>query len=65
MSNLARQEMYFHHFFSVDEVLERLEAVTATEVQRMAQELFRPERIAITMLGRLEGLKLRRSEIAC
>jgi predicted Zn-dependent peptidase len=29
MSNLARQEMYFHHFFSVEEVLDRLDAVTA------------------------------------
>ena len=65
MSNLARQEMYFHHFFSVDEVLDRLDAVTASQVQQMAQALFQPEKIAITMLGRLDGVKLRREEIAC
>jgi predicted Zn-dependent peptidase len=65
MSNLARQEMYFKHFFSVEEVLERLDAVTAVEVQAMAQKLFISERIAVTLLGRLDGLKLHRSRLVC
>jgi predicted Zn-dependent peptidase len=65
MSNLARQEMYFHHFFSVEEVLERLDAVTAEQVQVMAQKLFVSERIAVTLLGRLDGLKLHRSRLVC
>jgi len=65
MSNLARQEMYFNHFFSVEEVLERLDAVTADQVQFMAQKLFISERIAVTLLGRLDGLKLRRSQFVC
>jgi predicted Zn-dependent peptidase len=65
MSNLARQEMYFRHFFSVEEVLDRLDAVTAAEVQFMAQKLFVSERIAVTLLGRLDGLKLRRSRLVC
>ena len=29
MSNLARQEMYFGHFFSLDDLVESIEAVTA------------------------------------
>jgi predicted Zn-dependent peptidase len=65
MSNLARQEMYFHHFFSVEDVLDRLDAVTADEVQAMAQKLFVSERIAVTLLGRLDGLKLNRSRLVC
>ena len=65
MSNLARQEMYFNHFFSVEEVLERLDAVTAGQVQAMAQKLFISERIAVTLLGRLDGLKLKRSQLVC
>ena len=65
MSNLARQEMYFNHFFSVEEVLERLDAVTADQVQTMAQKLFVSERIAVTLLGRLDGLKLHRSRLVC
>jgi predicted Zn-dependent peptidase len=65
MSNLARQEMYFKHFFSVEEVLERLDAVTADQVQAMAQKLFISERIAVTLLGRLDGLKLKRNRLVC
>ena len=65
MSNLARQEMYFNHFFSVEEVLDRLDAVTAEQVQTMAQKLFVSERIAVTLLGRLDGLKLHRSRLVC
>jgi len=65
MSNLARQEMYFKHFFTVDEVLERLDAVTAEQVQVMAQKLFVSERIAVTLLGRLDGLKLKRAHLVC
>ncbi len=65
MSNLARQEMYFNHFFSVEEVLDRLDAVTAGQVQAMAQKLFLSERIAVTLLGRLDGLKLKRSHLVC
>ncbi|WP_263358271.1 M16 family metallopeptidase [Acidicapsa ligni] len=65
MSNLARQEMYFRHFFSVEEVLDRLDAVTAEQVQMMAQKLFVSERIAVTLLGRLDGLKLSRARLAC
>jgi predicted Zn-dependent peptidase len=65
MSNLARQEMYFNHFFSVEEVLERLDAVTAAQVQAMAQKLFISERIAVTLLGRLDGLKIKRAQLVC
>jgi len=65
MSNLARQEMYFKHFFSVEEVLERLDAVTAAQVQTMARNLFVSDRIAVTLLGRLDGLKLQRSRLVC
>jgi predicted Zn-dependent peptidase len=53
MANLARQEMYFHNFFTVDEVIARIEEVEAAQVQAMAQRLFDPNRIAVTLLGRL------------
>ena len=65
MANLARQEMYFRQFFSVDEIIARIDEVTAEQVQRMAQRLFETERIAITLLGRLQGLKLNREMLAC
>src|SRR5262249_15007306 len=37
MGNLARQELYFKRFFSLDEMLERIERVTAAEVQTLAR----------------------------
>jgi predicted Zn-dependent peptidase len=65
MANLARQEMYFQHFFTVDEIIARIDAVTAEQVQTMAQRLFDSETIAVTLLGRLDGLKLNRTRLAC
>jgi predicted Zn-dependent peptidase len=65
MANLARQEIYFGQFFSSDEIIARVEAVEAAQVQRMAQQLFDPERIAVTLLGRLDGIKLNRSRLVC
>jgi len=65
MANLARQEMYFQQFFSVDEVITRINEVEATQVQAMAQRLFDPERIAVTLLGRLDGVKLKRDRLVC
>ena len=65
MANLARQEMYFQQFYSVDEIIARIEEVDAGQVQAMAQRLFEPERIAVTLLGRLDGVKLGRSRLVC
>jgi predicted Zn-dependent peptidase len=65
MANLARQEMYFHMFFSVDELIARVDEVDAAQVQAMAQQLFHPDRIAVTLLGRLNGIKLNRDRLVC
>ncbi len=65
MANLARQEMYFHQFFTAEEVILRVEAVTAEQIQAMAQRLFVSDRIAVTLLGRLTGIKLNRDRLAC
>jgi len=65
MANLARQEMYFHQFFTADEIIARIDAVQADEIQAMAQHLFVPDRIAVTLLGRLNGIKLNRDRLVC
>ncbi len=65
MANLARQEIYFGQFFTSDEIIARIEGVNAEEVQAMAQRLFDPERIAVTLLGRLDGIKLTRKQLVC
>jgi predicted Zn-dependent peptidase len=65
MSNLARQEMYFDHFYSLDELIERIENVTVEQLAELANEFFHTESIAVTVLGNLNGLKLTRDQLAC
>jgi predicted Zn-dependent peptidase len=65
MANLARQEMYFHNFMTVEEVIARIGEVEADQVQSMAQRLFDSSRIAVTLLGRLNGVKLKRERLVC
>ena len=65
MSNLARQELYFHRFSTLDEILASIEAVTREEVQSLAREFFRPELIAVTVLGPLNGFMVDRARLAC
>jgi predicted Zn-dependent peptidase len=65
MSNLARQEMYFDRFYSLDELIEKIESVTVEELRDLANEFFHTESIAVTVLGNLNGLKLTRAQLAC
>lgn len=65
MSNLARQEMYFDRFFSMDETIQQIEAVTPAELSEMANHLFQSDKIAVTILGNLDGLKISREQLVC
>jgi len=65
MSNLARQAMYFDRFYGMDQLIEKIEAVTALDLKQLADEFFHTESIAVTILGNLHGLKLRREQLAC
>ena len=65
MSNLARQEMYFDRFYDLDELIEKIEAVTTEDLQSLANEFFHTELIAVTALGNLSGLKISRDQLAC
>src|SRR5690349_15690309 len=65
MSNLARQEMYFQRFFTLDELVESIERVTAEDVQRIAQTFFDQKHIALTVLGNLNGFRITREDLVC
>lgn len=65
MSNLARQQMYFNYFFGMQEILDKVESITEDQVLAMANQLFHPETVAVTLLGRLDGVKLTRSQLEC
>jgi predicted Zn-dependent peptidase len=58
MSNLARQEIFFGRQFTLDEILNRIERVTAADVQRMAQDIF-GDQLAVTAIGQIESLNIK------
>ncbi len=65
MSNLARQEMYFGKFFTLDELVDSIEAVSSDDVQRTARTFFDSRQIALTVLGNLDNLKIGREDLSC
>jgi len=65
MSNLARQEMYFEKYYDLDELIQKIESVTADDLLGLANEFFRAESVAVTALGNLNGLKISRDQLAC
>jgi predicted Zn-dependent peptidase len=65
MSSLARQQMYWGRFFSLDEITAEIDRVTAADLQRLANQLLRPDQLALTLLGNLGSLKLERADLTC
>jgi predicted Zn-dependent peptidase len=65
MSSLARQQMYWGRFFSLDEITAEIDRVTAADLQRLARQLLQPGQLALTLLGNLGPLKLTRADLAC
>jgi predicted Zn-dependent peptidase len=53
MSRIARQEMYYGKYVSMDDIIKGVEKVTAGQVQRLAQQLFSRENLSLTILGPL------------
>jgi predicted Zn-dependent peptidase len=65
MGNLARQELYFDHFYTLDEMIQSIEDVSAAQVQGIAQELFDAKNITLAMLGNLGEFRLKREDLVC
>lgn len=51
MSRLGKMETIFGRYITLDEVVEKIEKVTADDVQQMAQRLFKAESFCLTALG--------------
>ena len=62
MNNMARQEIYFGRQFTLDEILERIEAVQAPDVQRIAAQIFKGD-LAMSVLGNLNGYRPKPSRL--
>ncbi len=65
MANLARQEMYFGRFFSLDELVDSIDRVSTGDVQRISRVFFDSRQIALTVLGRLDGFRIGRRDLTC
>ena len=51
MSHLARQFIFYGRYYTLDEMTSAVEAVTSDDVQRVANDLFRDEGLAATVVG--------------
>ena len=58
MSHLARDEIYFGKAISMEEISEGIRAVSRGDIIDLAREVFRPEGMALTLLGNVEKISL-------
>jgi predicted Zn-dependent peptidase len=65
MSNLARQELHFQRFFTLDEMIERIEGVTAEQIRDIAGEFFHSKNITLAVLGNLGDFRIKREDLDC
>jgi predicted Zn-dependent peptidase len=65
MGNLARQDLYFQRFFTLDEMLESIESVSAEQVREIAREFFNPKNITLAVLGNLGDFRIKREDLDC
>jgi predicted Zn-dependent peptidase len=63
MSNLARQEIFHGYHLSPDEILQRIEKVTAADIQRISNDVFNGNGLAMTAIGQLEGFKIEDAQL--
>jgi predicted Zn-dependent peptidase len=65
MNSLARQQMFYGRFFSVDEITAEVDRVSVQDILRLATDLLRPEGLTLTLLGNLGGLSVVREDLVC
>jgi len=63
MSQMARQYLYYGRFFSADEMISQLNAVTHEDVRGVARAFFSGSEVSAAMLGPMNGFKLKRSDL--
>jgi predicted Zn-dependent peptidase len=63
MSNLARQELFFGRFQSVDEMMEGIEQVSGAQIQSMACDFFAGKQVGVTALGRVAGIAVTPADV--
>jgi predicted Zn-dependent peptidase len=51
MNRIGRSVLGMQELLSIEEIIERIESVTAEDVQRLADEFWRPERMSAAAIG--------------
>ncbi|MEZ7890382.1 MAG: pitrilysin family protein [Candidatus Wallbacteria bacterium] len=51
MNRLARNEIYFERQITIDEVLEKINAVTENDIMELSRKLFNPKNMALSIIG--------------
>ena len=64
MTHLAQQLIYYGRFYKLEEVLESIDRVKASEVRRLARQIFDPSYLTLTAIagddcGQLESIALK------
>jgi predicted Zn-dependent peptidase len=58
MNRLARNEIYFRRDVPLEELAKGIESVTNDQIVELAARCFRPDEMAMVMLGDLKGRKI-------
>ena len=62
MSHIARQEIHFGRQQPLDRITDRIEAVTADDIQRLSGQIFQGQ-LSLAILGNLQDYRPRRSQL--
>jgi predicted Zn-dependent peptidase len=65
MSQLARHEIFFGRQYTADEILHEVEAVTTEDVQRVSQDIFKPDGLALVVVGVVNNVRFERTQLVC
>ena len=60
MTRLAKNEIYFHRFLPVEEVIDQIDRVMIDQVRELCDDLLRPKHFCLTLLGPITQQKLDR-----
>jgi predicted Zn-dependent peptidase len=63
MTQLAQQLIYFDRFYTLEEVVREVENVTAGDIRRLANGIFKGKTLALTLLGSQDGRDLEAAKL--
>ena len=57
MVRIAQNEIHFGRYFSLKSVVDKIDAVAADEIKALSKEIFRSDRLTLSLLGNLKDSK--------